>query len=193
MKRRCALLRRWLPGYLDGDLSGFWRRRLRAHLEACPACRHELEALGEVVTAVKAAPVTDPGQDFWEGFSRELHLKLAQANVPAPVPRRSRIPYYLLGAPALAVLLLWAATHLTDLRRPVLPQMAQTVAPEQLVYVALDEDGAWQDEEEDYSNWDLEPVIADLTEKERTVLLKKLRLKEKDGSCGALSSSVSWS
>lgn len=204
MRMQCALLQRWLPGYLEGELAAFWRRRLEAHLKGCPACRQELAALKEVVAALKATPVADPGPDFWREFSRELHLKLAQAaqEAPAapaaPAPRRFRVPYYyLLGAPALAVLVLWVASHLTQPSRMVLtqkPQPAPTLmtkaeSPKAMVYVAVGEEGLTpepEEDEEDFTSGDLEPVIADLTEQEREILLKKLRAREGDGSCGTL-------
>jgi anti-sigma factor RsiW len=218
MKWRCTLLQRWLPGYLDGDLPAFWQRRLGAHLKVCPQCRQDLEILGQVVDAVKAAPVADPGPEFWQEFSREMHLKLAQAaqTAPAPFPpRRLPLSYYLLGAPALAVLLLWLIMHFTAPHGPLLtpPQMAQTPKPppatqvtqapatqvpqapaaeEQFVYASMAKGDVLAPEEDDFSSWDIEPVIADLTDQERKILLNKLRLEEKNGSCVMSSSSVSW-
>ena len=136
MKWQCALLQRWLPEYPDGDLPAFWKARLTRHLEHCPACRQELAALAEVVQAIKAAPVADPGPEFWTQFSRELHLKLAQAahaspeGFPAPKPWYGRLPY-LLGVPALAALVLWVAVLFISPERPGLgpqPQMAQQQA-----------------------------------------------------------------
>jgi hypothetical protein len=140
MRWQCALLQRWLPEYPDGDLPAFWKGRLQSHLEHCPACRQELAALKEVVAAIKAAPVAEPGPEFWTEFSRELHLKLAQVahetQQAPPASQRSsrwwsRLPY-LLGAPALAVLFLWVATYFTNPERPALvppPQVAQKAAP----------------------------------------------------------------
>lgn len=233
MRWRCALLQRWLPEYPDGDLPAFWKRRLRTHLDGCPSCRQELAELGEVLEAVKAAPVADPGPDFWEDFSREMHLKLVQVAHPAPAPWRLKRPYYLLGAPAVAVLLLWLGAHLMEHQTPLpgpapqmaqqpgskakpqeqispaltpAPPLAQTKAPEPLQSVALEVQkktspklpsaAELEDEailpEEDFTSWDLEPVIAGLTDQEREILLKKLRQQEKDGSCVTFSSSVSW-
>ena len=213
MKWRCALLQRRLPEYLDGELPGFWQRLIKAHLAVCPGCRQELEALDQVVQALKAAPVADPGPEFWAEFNRELHLKLAQTahagqTAPAPSPfRQFKMPYYLLGAPALVVLLLLAVMHFTTSERPLLiqPQPQMTQAPiqalpapleepaaESLALVTLDDNGGGPDVEEDFTTLDLEPVLTQLTEKEREALLKKLRLQEKDGSCVIISSSVSW-
>jgi len=136
MSWRCTLLKRWLPEYPDGELPAFWKRQLTSHLAGCPACRQELADLQEVAAALQATPVKDPGQAFWDNFQRELHLKLAQAaqeTQAAPevhTRRRFQIPYYLLGAPILAVLVLWLAAHLSEPGRPVLtqPQMAQEAA-----------------------------------------------------------------
>jgi hypothetical protein len=175
-----------LPEYLDGDLPAFWKRRLGAHLEHCPDCRLELTKLGEVVQAVKAHPVSEPEPAFWEEFGRELHLKLAQVAPAAPPVRRRYLPYYLLGAPALAALVLWAATHLWQPHTPVPAQYTQSPAPaEEVVYVGLEE-GVALEQEEDFTDWSVEPVLADLTEQEREALLKKIRNREKDGSCAVL-------
>jgi anti-sigma factor RsiW len=201
MKWRCALLQQRLPEYLDGELPGFWQRRLQTHLEVCPECRQELEALAQVIQALKAAPVADPGPEFWAEFNRELHLKLARtahAAETAPVPApfwRFRVPYYLLAAPALAVLLLWAVMHFTSPERPLLlqpqPQMTQAPIPalpapvaepaaESFSLATLDDNGEGSDLEEDFTTLDLEPVLTRLTDKEREALLKKLRARERD-------------
>jgi Putative zinc-finger len=124
MEWQCALLQRWLPEYPDGDLPAWRKRWLTSHLAGCSACREQLAEIREALAALEAAPVTDPGPDFWREFSRDLHLKLVQASqdgqtAPAPAsPRQFRLPY-LLGAPALALLLLYVAVHLTGTGVPV--------------------------------------------------------------------------
>ncbi|MCX5890617.1 MAG: zf-HC2 domain-containing protein [Deltaproteobacteria bacterium] len=136
MKWQCALLQRWLPEYPEGDLPAFWKGRLKAHLDRCPACRAEQAALREVVEAIASAPKGDPGPEFWTDFSREMHLKLVRAAQAGQMaPARSvwwgRIPY-LVGAPALAALLLWVAVGYLNPERPGLtppPQVAKSAAP----------------------------------------------------------------
>jgi hypothetical protein len=124
MKWQCALLQRWLPEYPDGDLPAWGKRWLKSHVDHCATCRQELAELREVVTAIETSPVPDPSPEFWHDFSREMHLKLvqaAQAGQAAPAPPRPRwlrLPY-LLGAPAVAVLLVWVAVHLTGPGIPV--------------------------------------------------------------------------
>jgi len=171
-KWRCALIQRWLPGYLGDDLSPARRRRMTRHLEACPACRQELAGLEAVVQAVAAQPVPDPGPRFWHEFDRELHLKLVQAGqTPAAEPRsfwRFRLPYALVGAPALAVLLLWLAIQWW----PAAPKsVAAGTPPDALVYAALEE-GLWQEPEE--PGWEVEAVLVDLTPREREAVLKRV-------------------
>jgi hypothetical protein len=144
MKWQCALLKRWLPEYPDGDLPAWGKRWLTSHLTGCSACREQLAEIREVVGALEATPVADPGSEVWREFSRDLHLKLVQAAqdgqaAPTPVsPRWFRLPY-LLGAPALAVLLLYVTVHLTGtgvplqeqatLKRPPAAQIQAGVQP----------------------------------------------------------------
>jgi hypothetical protein len=126
MKWRCALIQQRLPDYPDGDLSPFWKRQVASHLEACPDCRRELEEINEVVSLYQAHPLPDPGPDFWQDFQRELHLKLAQVNqVPEPAPRRLRLPYYVLGATAMAGILALAVYLGPFSETSSKPQLAQ--------------------------------------------------------------------
>ena len=124
MKWQCALLQRWLPEYPDGDLPAWGKRWLKSHVARCSACRQELVGLREVVAAIETSPVADQTPEFWGEFSREMHLKLVQAaqngqTAPASAsPRRFRLPY-LLGAPALAALLLYVAVQLTGPGAPI--------------------------------------------------------------------------
>ncbi len=127
MKWECALLQKWLPEYPDGDLPSWGKRWLKFHLARCSACQHELGELREVVATIEATPVADPPSEFWHEFSREMHLKLVQAAqegqaAPVAASRRwFRLPY-LLGAPAVAALLLYVAVQLTGPGAPVRDQ-----------------------------------------------------------------------
>lgn len=170
MKWRCNRIQGWLPEYLAGELALDRGRKVAAHLEGCLACRRELAEQAGVIEAVMAQPVAEMGPEFWEDFSRELHLKLVQAS-PAPAAPRPffRRAYFLIGAPALAVLLLMLTTHLWHSGNGALTSLS---VPDQLVY-ASEEDGLWQETEEGAS-WDVESVMADLTPKEREIVLKRI-------------------
>ena len=226
MKWQCALLQRWLPEYPDGDLPAWGKRWLKSHVARCSACRQELAELREMVAAIEASPVADPAPEFWREFSREMHLKLVQAaqdgqTAPASAsPRRFRLPY-LLGAPALAVLLLYVAVQLTGPGAPIqdqalikrqpaakmaaVPQKAPAppaevaAAPvlpmeqvEQFVTVALEEGAPLPVEEVDISGWDLDAELAGMTDQEKNAFLNKLHQRKKDGSCFEGFSFCSW-
>lgn len=145
MKWRCALIRRWLPDYPDGELSPFWRRRLEAHLRDCPACQKELAEIREVVQAFRKHPVPEPEPAFWEEFHQSLHLKLASLNqaAPGPEPRRVKLPY-LVGASAVALFLIFTSYHLVHVPRPgMAPQLAEGPKPEQIKEGAKESRGEW--------------------------------------------------
>ena len=135
-----------------------------------------------------------------------------------PSPRRwFRLPY-LVGAPVLAVLLLWVAVQLTGPgspvpnqalvkreapakmavvpQRPPAPPMGLAAAPvrevEQFVPVALEEGAALPAEEVDISGWDLDSELAGMTDQEKETFLKRMHQHAKDGSCREKYSLCSW-
>ncbi|MDI6852574.1 MAG: zf-HC2 domain-containing protein [Deltaproteobacteria bacterium] len=118
MKWRCVLFQRWLPDYPDGELSPFWRRRLEAHLRVCAGCRQESAEIQEAAQIYRRHPLPMPEADFWEAFNRELHQKLAQVNQAPAQPRWRRKLPYLVGAPALAVLLVFISSYLVNQQLP---------------------------------------------------------------------------
>jgi hypothetical protein len=167
-----------------------------------------------MVAAVEATPRAEPSAEFWREFSREMHLKLVQAaqdHQAAPIsarPRWYRLPY-LLGAPVLAVLLLYVAVHLTGPGTPIqdqalvkreapaklaavppttpAPPAAVPAAPvlpvEQFANVALEEGAPLPVEDVDISGWDLDSELSGMTEQEKNAFLNKLHQHKKDGSC----------
>jgi hypothetical protein len=134
MKWQCALLKRWLPEYPDGDLPAWGKRWLDSHVPGCSACRQELAEFRQVIAALEAAPAPDPAPEFWGEFSRDLHLLLVQAAQEGQAAPRAagsrwfRLPY-LLGAPALAALLLYVAVQVTGPGAPLLNQAAVIHTP----------------------------------------------------------------
>ena len=107
---------------------------LSSHVPGCAACRQELAELRQVIAAIEATPVADPAPEFWGEFSRDLHLKLVQAAqegqaAPEATSRRwFRLPY-LLGAPAMAALLLYVAVQLTGPGAPIQNQAVVMHSP----------------------------------------------------------------
>lgn len=210
MKWQCALLQRWLPEYPDGELSAFWRRRLKAHVEGCAVCREELAAMQDVEKAIREVSVADPGPEFWNDFSREMHRKLVQAvqeERTAPAPGRSawwgwkwnKIPY-LVGVPALVILLIWVAIGYqgrggAGLNAPQVarqeraakkeklaasPQVPAYQEPKNFIYVSRtggDQSGDFVDPD------DLDATLSNMTPQQKEAFLRRLSEHQKDGSC----------
>jgi hypothetical protein len=67
-----------LPWYLNGTLESDERARVEAHLEACPICHRELEALSELSRALSLLPEN-------AAESMQPAPKSGKAPVPAPL------------------------------------------------------------------------------------------------------------
>ena len=70
-----------LGAYHDGELRGFARAEVEAHLAACPRCRRDLKDLNALTDALRALPQIEP--------SPQIHGALV-ARVTATRPRRAR-------------------------------------------------------------------------------------------------------
>ena len=71
----------------------------KQHLEACPACRAELDALYQRIAALKALPVRRPARDRWPAVRAELRVEQRR--------RQRRWGAWSLSAAAGIALLLW--------------------------------------------------------------------------------------
>jgi hypothetical protein len=90
-----------LGAYHDGELRGFARAEVEAHLAACPRCRRDVNDLDALTDALRALPQVEP--------SPEIHGALL-ARVTAMPPRRARPRGWVLAA-ALAALAAVAAGY----------------------------------------------------------------------------------
>jgi anti-sigma factor RsiW len=94
----------WLAAYHDGEMMPDRRRQVEEHLQGCPACRAELDALERLSSLVLAdrLPAGTPPQRF----AAQVQLRLPR---PARLPTRGagRLPRWVLGAP-LALIAAWA-------------------------------------------------------------------------------------
>jgi predicted anti-sigma-YlaC factor YlaD len=75
----CDRARQWASAGVDGELSTFERALLADHLERCSACREFNLRIGDLTTALRAAP-----RERVEGVTigrirRRVHLRLAPA------------------------------------------------------------------------------------------------------------------
>lgn len=98
-----------LSAYLDRQVAPAERGQIEAHLQACAACRSELESLRQTVALLHALPrVTPP---------RALTLSEAQVGIRRPQPRPAWYGGLLRGAGVIAAIALVALITTTMLRR----------------------------------------------------------------------------
>ncbi len=72
----------WLGAYLDGELSSPRRQALEAHLEECPACCAELQALRSLSALVQLEPAPTPSLSGAR-FAAQVGLRLPR-RTPQP-------------------------------------------------------------------------------------------------------------
>ena len=75
MATACNEFEQDLVLYHYGELSGDTRDHLASHLRACPACASYLKELAALLPLT--VNTDEPGQEFWQNYSREMRHKLA--------------------------------------------------------------------------------------------------------------------
>lgn len=120
-------LRHRLSAFIDGQLSEKERQELATHLEACPACRQELEELRATVLALGGLPQEEAPRSF------ALRPEQAARRVlPSPVGGLA-LTMRLAGASLAAALAVLLVVDLADLGgNGPLPAPAAVPAPETL-------------------------------------------------------------
>ena len=95
----------WLPAYHDGELSAGRRQQVEKHLQSCPDCRAELQAIADL----SALLITDhsPRLTSAERFAAQVQLRLPHSLPQEIQADRAALPRWVLGAP-LALLAGWA-------------------------------------------------------------------------------------
>jgi anti-sigma factor RsiW len=76
MATACNEFEQHLVLYHYGDLSAEDHDRLTTHLRACPACATYLKELAALLPLT--GNTDEPGEEFWQNYSREMRHKLAQ-------------------------------------------------------------------------------------------------------------------
>jgi len=69
---RCFLARRYISRYLDGALDPKKKRRLKSHLEKCPACATLLADLKATDVLLRQKKGPEAPQEYWEEFPQRL-------------------------------------------------------------------------------------------------------------------------
>jgi anti-sigma factor RsiW len=75
MATACNEFEQDLVLYHYGELTGDSRDQLASHLRACPACASYLKELAALLPLT--VNTDEPGQEFWQNYSREMRHKLA--------------------------------------------------------------------------------------------------------------------
>lgn len=132
----CAKCRGLMAEVLYDDLSPKDGAVFAAHLEACPACASEYEAMTETRKILDARQRRDPGPDYWEGYWDRLEKRLDAEPAPSARPGRGRalrpfafFPAWAYRAAAAAALLLVGILIGRTLLRPPIPRIARTTPP----------------------------------------------------------------
>jgi len=94
-----------LAAYHDGELTSNRQHQVEKHLQDCPTCRAELEALEELSSLLKADSI--PHQTPPERFAAQVQLRLPRASLSRTRQREGQPPRWILGAP-LALIIVWA-------------------------------------------------------------------------------------
>ena len=80
----CRKVRKLMPLFAGDDLGPRRTRAVRSHVDACPACRRELEELREALARIKAAAKEEAVPDWNEGEWKALMVRAtAQAGTGA--------------------------------------------------------------------------------------------------------------
>jgi anti-sigma factor RsiW len=94
-----------LAAYHDGELTSNRQHQVEKHLQDCPTCRAELEALEELSSLLKADSI--PHQTSPERFAAQVQLRLPRTALPRTHQRVGQPPRWMLGIP-LALIIVWA-------------------------------------------------------------------------------------
>jgi anti-sigma factor RsiW len=94
----------WLPAYHDGELSTGRRQQVEKHLQTCPDCRAELQAVADLSALLKSDQ--SPRLTSAERFAAQVQLRLLHSS-PQEIRSDRLTPRWVLGAPLL-LLIGWA-------------------------------------------------------------------------------------
>lgn len=81
---KCESVREELYGFLKGWVDDEAGRAIRSHLESCPACAAETQALPQTLAALHEIEEVSPAPRVWEAIEQEI---AAPARVAAATPR----------------------------------------------------------------------------------------------------------
>jgi len=89
---KCAHVRELLEAYFEKALAPRESAAVAFHLEQCPSCARELAQIERIVSALEAAPHTEPQADL----TRQISARVA--SLPTPVTGRLGVGWHRLAA-----------------------------------------------------------------------------------------------
>jgi hypothetical protein len=106
----CRKMKETILASLYGELSPAEEKDLSVHLDACPGCRAEHEAMSRTLLAMGAKSAADPGNQYWDAYFDRLEKRMVAEGVFAPA-----------GGPA-------SAREKAPFRRKIVPRWAFAAA-----------------------------------------------------------------
>ena len=117
----CEQARENLIEYADNTLEHSEAGDVAAHLEQCPACRAELEAIRVLFDALHDSDPADPGDVYWQKFRRQVRDRIRDQEQPA-ARRGHRVAVAARAAMAAALLVaVFAGYRFFNSQTPVQP------------------------------------------------------------------------
>lgn len=86
----CGKMKEMILASLYGELSPEEEKELSRHLEACPGCRAEHEAMARTLLTMGAKTAADPGAEYWDAYFDKLETRMVADGVFAPAKRPVR-------------------------------------------------------------------------------------------------------
>ena len=116
-----------LSALLDGELPANQETAARAHIAGCPACAHELLAVTQARSWVRALPPVDPPFGLYERMLLERPQRISAAfDTRASIRRRAGVAAF--GAAAAAVTVLGIGSPSQPPVSPAVPRMVEAHA-----------------------------------------------------------------
>jgi hypothetical protein len=88
----CRKMKEKILGSLYGELSPAEERELSRHLETCPDCRAEHEAMARTLLTMGAKTPADPGTGYWDTYFDKLEKRMVEDGVYAPAKNPASAP-----------------------------------------------------------------------------------------------------
>ncbi|MBE3131070.1 MAG: zf-HC2 domain-containing protein, partial [Acidobacteria bacterium] len=83
-----------IGAYADGELRETDRSRVEKHLQACPACRRDLDFIRDLDRLPKTSPAVPREADYWASFSGRVRAGIDRRQAGAPASRVAEVEMF---------------------------------------------------------------------------------------------------